>query len=164
VHHGNLIIQSNRQAAKSRSVPAMLAADRCGAAGVETALILPVLSVLLMGMFDYGQLAYQTMQVSAAAHAGADYALRNGWNLTAVQSAVTSATAMPVSASPAPTLSKACVVSGAIVVTTGSTCTSGGTPGSYVIVNAQATFSPLVSWSALALPSTITAQAAVRIQ
>jgi Flp pilus assembly protein TadG len=163
VHHGDTIIQSN-QRTKSLSVLAAWAMDRRGAAGVEMALILPVLSVLLMGMFDYGQLAYQTMQVSAAAHAGADYALHNGWNLTAVQSAVTSATALSVSASPAPTLSKACVVGGTIVVTAGSACASGGTPGSYVIVNAQAPFSPLVSWSGLALPSTITAQAAVRIQ
>jgi len=41
-------------------------ADRCGAAGVEFALLLPVLVTLLIGMFDYGALAYQTMQVSAA--------------------------------------------------------------------------------------------------
>jgi Flp pilus assembly protein TadG len=144
---------------------ASLRADRRGAAGVEFALLLPVLTLLLMGMFDYGQLAYQTMQVSAAAHAGADYALRNGWNLSAVQSAVTNATTLAsVAASPAPTLSKACVISGAIVATAGSSCASGGTPGSYAIIYAQAPFSPLVTWSALSLPTTITAQAAVRIQ
>ncbi len=142
-----------------------LAAARSGAAGVEFALLLPVLVLLLMGMFDYGALAYQTMQVSAAAHAGADYALHSGWNLTAVQSAVTNATPLAsVSATPAPTLSLGCITSGALVVTTGTSCPSGGTPGHFVIVNAQAPFSPLVAWSALALPSTITAKAVVRIQ
>ena len=138
---------------------------RSGAAGVEFALLLPVLVLLLMGMFDYGALAFQTMQVAAAAHAGADYALHNGWNLTAVQNAVTGATTLPsVSATPTPALSKGCITSGALVITTGSTCPSGGTPGSFAVVNAQAPFSPLVAWSALALPSTITAQAVVRIQ
>jgi Flp pilus assembly protein TadG len=142
-----------------------LARARSGAAGVEFALLLPALVLLLMGMFDYGALAYQTMQVAAAAHAGADYALHSGWNLTAVQSAVTNATTLAsVSATPAPTLSQGCITNGSLVITTGTSCPSGGTPGSYVVINAQAPFSPLVTWSALALPSTITAKAVVRIQ
>ena len=150
-----------------RKTPAStgLARARSGAAGVEFALLLPALVLLLMGMFDYGALAFQTMQLSAAAHAGADYALRNGWNLTAVQNAVTNATTLAsVSATPTPALSQGCITSGALVITTGSSCPSGGTPGSYAVINAQAPFSPLIAWSALALPTTITAQAVVRIQ
>ncbi len=141
-----------------------IVADRAGAAGLEFALILPVLVLMLMGVFDYGALAYQTMQVSAAAHAGADYALRNGWNQTGVQNAVTGATTLTISASPAPALSKGCITNNALVITTGSSCPSGGTPGSYVVVNAQSSFSPMLAWSALSFPSTITAQAAIRIQ
>jgi Flp pilus assembly protein TadG len=139
-------------------------ADRTGAVGLEFALLLPAMVLLLMGMFDYGSLSYQTMEVTAAAHAGADYALHNGWNATAVQTAVTSATGLSVTASPAPALSKACVTNNALVVTTGTTCPSGGAPGNYAIVNAQAPFTPLVSWSAFVMPSTISAQAAVRLQ
>ncbi len=139
--------------------------DRRGTSGTEFALLMPILTVLLMGIFDYGSLAYDSMQVSAAAHAGADYALHNGWSATGVQTAVTGATTLPqVSATPAPQLTAACIVSGAVVATTGSTCAGGGTPGSYVVVNAQAPFTPLLSWAAFALPSTISAQATVRIQ
>jgi len=137
---------------------------RTGAAGVEFALLLPTLSLLLMGVFDYGALAYQTMQVAAAAHAGADYALRNGWNQTGVQNAVTGATALTVSASPAPALSKGCISNNALVITTSATCSSGLASGSYVVVNARSPFSPLLAWSGLSFPSTITAQAVVRIQ
>ena len=137
---------------------------RTGVAGVEFALLLPVLTLLLMGTFDYGALAYQTMQVAAAAHAGADYALRNGWSRTGVQNAVTGATSLAVSASPAPALSKGCISNNALVITTSSTCPSGSASGSYVVVNAQSPFSPLLPWSGLSFPSTITAQAAVRIQ
>jgi Flp pilus assembly protein TadG len=138
--------------------------DRRGVAGVEFALALPVLVLLLVGMFDYGALAFQTMEVSAAAHAGADYAMHNGWNSSAIQTAVTNATGLPVTASPAPQLSNGCLSGNTVVFTTGSSCSSGVTPGSYVIVNAQTPFTPLVAWSALALPTTLSAQAVVRIQ
>lgn len=138
--------------------------DKGGASAVEFAIVLPVLILLLIGMFDYGALAFQTMEVSAAAHAGADYAIHNGWNSSAIQTAVTSATGLTVTASPAPQLSNGCLSGNTLVFTTGSTCTSGGTPGSYVIVNARTPFSPLVAWSALPLPTTLSAQAVVRIQ
>jgi Flp pilus assembly protein TadG len=141
--------------------------DANGAAGTEFALLLPVLIALLMGIFDYASLAYKTMQVSSAAQAGADYALFNasgGWNATNVQTAVTSATGLTVSATPAPQLEVACVTNGALVVTAASTCPSGATPGAYAVVNAQATFTPIIAWSNYVMPSTIKAQAVVRIQ
>ena len=141
-----------------------LAGDRRGVAGVEFALALPVLMLLLVGMFDYGTLAFQTMEITAAAHAGADYAMHNGWNASAIQTAVTSATSLSVTASPAPQLSNGCLSGNTVVFTTGSSCSSGGTPGSYVIVNAQTPFTPLVAWSGLTLPTTLSAQAVVRIQ
>ena len=141
-----------------------IVADRRGAAILEFALILPVVVALLVGMIDYGMLAYQTMEVSAAAHAGAEYALHYGWNTTGIQSAVTSATTLTVSANPAPQLKTACVTAGAVVVTAGTTCSSGAAAGSYVQVNAQATFTPIITWSSFAMPSTIAAQAMIRIQ
>lgn len=141
-----------------------LAADRCGAAAVEFALVLPVLILLLIGMFDYGALAFQTMEVQAAAHAGADYAIHNGWNSSGIQTAVTGATTLTITASPAPQLSNGCLSGNTVVFTTGSSCSSGGAPGSYVIVNAQTAFSPMIAWSALSLPTTVSAQAVVRIQ
>lgn len=138
--------------------------DRNGASGVEFALLLPTLVLLLMGVFDYGSLAYQTMQVSAAAHAGAGYALHNGWNASAIQSAVTSATPLTIVATPAPQLATACITNGAMVATNAASCTGGATPGTYVVVNAQAAFTPMVAWNGLLMPMTITAQATVRIQ
>jgi Flp pilus assembly protein TadG len=139
-------------------------ADSRGAAAVEFALLLPVLVTLVIGMSDYGALIYQSMQVSAAAHAGALYALRNGYSAGAIQTAVVGATTLTVTASPAPQLVKACVIGGAVVVTAGSTCPSGGAPGSYVIVNAQAAVTPIVAFTAFVMPSTLSSQAMIRIQ
>ena len=137
-----------------------------GAAGVEFALLLPTLIVLLIGALDVGTLVFEQMQVNAAAHAGALYALRYGWNLAGVQAAVTGSTGLTVTASPAPQTVKGCIVSGVFTVqsNTTTTCTGGGTPGSYVQVNAQAAVSPLIVWSAIVMPTTLTAQAVIRIQ
>ena len=143
---------------------ARLANHRGGAAGVEFALLLPALILLLIGAVDVGTVTYQEMQVTAAAHAGAQYALRYGWNQTAIQTAVTGSTPLTVTATPAPQLIKACVVSGVITIVAGSTCSGGGSPGNYVQVSAQAAVSPLIVWSAIAMPSTLSAQAIVRIQ
>jgi Flp pilus assembly protein TadG len=140
-------------------------ADRSAAAGVEFALMLPPLVLFLIGIVDVGSLAYQQTEVSAAAHAGALYAIRNGGSsLTNIASAVTSATPLTIQATPAPQLVTACVSGGSLVATTATTCAGGGTPGAYIQVNAQATFTPLVAWSGLSLPSTLTAQAMVRTQ
>jgi len=143
--------------------PRDLLADRRGTLAIEFALLLPALVLLLMGVFDYASLSYDTMEVNAAAHAGADYALRNGWNSSGVQTAVTSSTTIAVTATPAPTLSSGCIVNGALQTTTSTTCPSGGTPGSYAIVNAKTSFTPLAIWSSFVMPSTISAQAAVRL-
>jgi Flp pilus assembly protein TadG len=138
-------------------------ADRAGSASVEFALLLPLLSTLVVGMIDYTQLAYQSMEVGAAAHAGADYALHSGFSSSGIAGAVTAATGLAISASPAPLLSTACVTGGAIVTTVASTCPSGGAPGSYVSVAARASFTPFLAWASFGMPSTLSAQAMVRI-
>jgi Flp pilus assembly protein TadG len=75
-------------------------AESRGSAAVEFALLLPFLVTLVLGMSDYGALIYQSMQVAAAAHAGALYALRNGYSAGAIQTAVAGATNLTVTASP----------------------------------------------------------------
>jgi Flp pilus assembly protein TadG len=146
-----------------------LLADRSGAAAVELALLLPTMVMLVIGMVDVGALAYQQMQVTAAAHAGALWALQNATsggnvNLTSVSAAVTGSTGLTVTADPAPTRFTACVSGGAVTATTGSSCASGGTPRWYVQVNAQASVSPIIAWATITTPTTLKATALVRIQ
>lgn len=141
-------------------------ADKSGAAGVEFALMAPALTLFLIGIVDVGSLAYQKSEVSAAAVAGAQYAIRNGGDLTNIASAVTSATPLTVSATPAPQQIYACVSDGALTVVAGanSTCAGGGTPGTYIQVSAQATYKPIVNWDTLSMPGTLSATSMVRIQ
>jgi Flp pilus assembly protein TadG len=139
--------------------------NRDGAAGVEFALMLPTMVLFVIGIVDVGALTYEQTEVSAAAHAGAQYAIRNGGgSLTNIASAVTGATSFTVLATPAPQQVKACVSGNSLVVTAGTTCAGGGTPGTYIQVNAQATYTPLISFGTLSMPTALSAQAMVRTQ
>jgi Flp pilus assembly protein TadG len=135
---------------------------------VEFALLLPTLVMLLIGIVDIGALTYEQMQVSAAAHSGALYALHyasgGSVNLTNVAAAVTGSTGLTVAATPAPTQFQGCVSGGSVITAVGATCTGGGAPYPYVQVNAQASVSPVIAWASIVTPATLKAVAVVRIQ
>jgi Flp pilus assembly protein TadG len=158
--------------------------DARGAAAIELALTAPFVILLLMGIFDFGNLAFTMMQVEAAAHAGAQYAL--GTTFTSTSCAATGATSIAAAEQTATTLGTAitttpptgstgvtaaaptcgfsgCVSSGLLVSQT-TTCPAGDPPGTYAVAYAQTTFTPLLSWAAFAFPSKLTATAVMRYQ
>lgn len=138
--------------------------DRRGAAAAEFALILPVLTLLLAGLIDGSRLIVGSMQVKAAAQAGADYAQRRGWDAPAITAAVVNATPLAVTADPAPSLLTACVSGLSITATTATSCGSGGgAPGRYVTVAAKAPFKALAPWPGFIMPKSVAAQATVRL-
>jgi Flp pilus assembly protein TadG len=144
-----------------------------GAAIVEFALILPFLILLMIGLFDLGFGAYQSMQVHAAAEAGAQYALRHNWDATAIATAVTSATGTgAIAATPAPSRVCGCPDGGTFTVVAtwavdhcvpSVTCASGSSPGVYASVSARLTYSPVLSYPGLPDPLTLSGQAYRRI-
>ena len=147
-----------------RHIAALLRA-RDGNAAVEFSLAVPVLAIIFVPLVDIGMAVYQKMQVQDAAQAGAQYAMLHGWNSSAIQTAVTSATALSVSASPAPSKSCGCPDSSAVTAAAcGSTCSDGRTAGTYVTVSAQATYAPLLPYPLLGSSVTLAAQATARIQ
>jgi len=138
--------------------------ERSGAAAVELALLAPVMILILAGLVDAGRLATRRMQVRAAAQAGADYVLKKGWDQAAVQAAVTSATSLPVTATPAPTVSTGCVTGLSIVAAAGATCPSGTSTGQFAVIRAQTSFTPVMPWPGLSSPTVLDARALVRVQ
>jgi hypothetical protein len=136
-----------------------------GAAVAEFAMLLPVFLLLISGLYDGARLIYGALQVHAAAQAGASWARKNGWDLQGVTDAVAASSSIAVSATPAPQLAVGCLSGKAIVGANAQGQCPGGQPaGGYVLVTAQAPFSPQAPWPAAFWPAVIRAQATVRVQ
>lgn len=144
--------------------------DTCGGAALEFALALPILVGVLIPTIDLGMGFYAQMRVQTAAQAGAEYAIVYGWkngaNVSAIENAVTSATTLAsVVASPAPAQACGCASGTSISpISCGSTCPDGAASGSYVTVNAQSPYAPLIPYPIIGSSITLIAQATARIQ
>lgn len=138
---------------------------REGGAAVEFSVAAPVLAIIFVPLIDIGMAVYQQMQVQDAAQAGAQYAMLHGWNSSAIQTAVTNATGLSVTASPTPSKSCGCPDGSSVsAAACGSTCPDGLTAGTYVTVGAQATYVPLLPYPTMGSSLTLSAQATARIQ
>jgi Flp pilus assembly protein TadG len=140
--------------------------DEKGTAAIEFGLVGTMLSVLLLGLIDFGMGYWEQIQVGNAARAGGQYAIFNGWSSAGITTAVTSATSLSaIAATPAPTQSCGCpsASAGITAATCGSSCTGGGTAGTYVTVKAQAAYSTIFPFPGIANPLTLTASMTVRI-
>ena len=136
-----------------------------GGAIIEFALIMPFLVLLAVGLCDLGFAVYNSMQVQAAAEAGAQYAVRHTWDATAVAAAVTGATGTGgISATPAP--SEVCACPGGGVLTQigcTSTCPSGDPPGTYASVSALLLYQTVLPYPGLPATLTLAGQAYRRL-
>ena len=139
--------------------------DEKGTAAIEFGMVGTMLSLLLLGMVDFGMGYWEQIQVGNAARAGAEYAIFKGWNQSGITTAVTSATSLSsISATPAPTQSYGCPsVSAITTAASGASCTGGGTAGSYVTVNAKASYTTLFTYPGVTNPLTLTASVTVRV-
>jgi len=61
--------------------------SECGSGLVELALVLPVLSILFLGVADFGQAYYMAIEVSHAAHSAALYGSQNPIDIAGMKSA-----------------------------------------------------------------------------
>jgi Flp pilus assembly protein TadG len=153
----------------SKRIGLLAAVD--GVSTIEFAVIASMLATLVIGMLDFGMGLWQQMEVGNAARAGAEYAAKYGYNSTGIQSAVTSATSLSsISASPAPSEQCGCPTTSAVTFFSPaqsppcntSTCASGSTPNTYIVVSAQATYTPVVPFPGFT-SATLTATALARL-
>ena len=132
---------------------------------VEFALTAPLLIGMLIPLADLGLGIAKNTQLHNAAQAGAQFAFVNGWNSTAIQNAVTSATTLsPIEVLPAPTQSCGCPTGTAVApVSCGSVCPDGANAGTYVTVNARSSYTPILPYPVLGSTVTLVATSMVRI-
>lgn len=138
-----------------------------GAAAIEFAIIGALLAFLVIGVADFSGGFIAKMQVGNAARAGAEYALANGWDQTAIQAAITNATSwQSISANPAPSQFCGCPngTGGIASATCGSSCSGSGSAGTYVTSNATANYSTLFAWPGLQQNYTFNSSLTVRIK
>ena len=137
-----------------------------GVSAVEFAFVAGILSMLLLGICDFGLGFWEQMQVANAARAGAEYAVKNGYNSTNIQTAVVNATNLSgIQANPAPSTSCGCsnAATGVTAATCGTTCPDGGTTGTFVTVSAQVSYRTLFAWPGISNPMTLASSATVRL-
>lgn len=140
-----------------------------GIASVEFALLTPLLAILLAGLVEIGITVIQTLQVQAAAEAGALYAANHGTSsLANINLAVTSATGTTgITAAPTATAYCGCPSTTGIAsqgADCSTLCPDGKLPSHYAKVNASITHTPLISLLHLPLPATITRSVVIRVQ
>ncbi len=158
---------------------AALVRDRRGMSAVEFGVAAPIFLGVLMPVVDLGRAYSQQIQTRQAVQAGALYASVNMYNTgtwsTNVSNAVTNSTTLAVS----PTVgaetcgcpnSTSTDISSHDTLTTcgrtngGTDCSDGSAPGYYVTITGTLSYSPVMPYSILADPTTLSAQAVVRIQ
>jgi Flp pilus assembly protein TadG len=143
-----------------------------GGAMVEFTVFAPILLTMAIYTMDFGLLMFSKMEVQNAAQAGAQYAIaNNGYDSTAISSAVTNATKFTAVT---PTSSQFCGCPSATKVKICSpscdTCNAGtcavSVQGSYVTVTATptTTYTPFISFGLLTGSADISATSTVRIR
>src|SRR3982074_1605259 len=120
---------------------------------------------MLIPMVDLGLGISKNTQLHNAAQAGAQYALVNGWDGTAIQTAGTTATKLsPIEALPAPSQSCGCPTGTTVTtVACGSVCSDGANAGTYVTVNARSSYAAVLPYPLLGSSVTLVATSIVRI-
>ena len=145
---------------------ARAAGSTSGAAAIEFGIVVPLLALVVPCVIDLGFGIYYKMQVEDAAQIGAQWAIRNGFDASAISTAVTAATnSSAISASPTPTTFCGCATSSSIsTATCGSTCAGGAQAGTYASVSAQRTYNTILSYPIFPSSYNFTATATARLQ
>lgn len=131
-----------------RSLTGKLAAlaklSRRGAAAVEFALLLPVVLAGLTGVANYGLATYEKMELVSAARAGAQMAIRDRENTSAIQQTTVDSTSLNITTSDV-SVSNTCRCADIdAVATCGTTCTNLDPTQFYTTVTVTKTFDPVV--------------------
>jgi Flp pilus assembly protein TadG len=172
---GLRVARSGRGAiAASYSALVNIIAETKGVSAVEFGLVTPILLGLLSPLIDIGLAYSQQIKLRHAAEAGAQYASLNTWSsstVAAIQTATNSATPLSVTWAAPPTEFCGCPNGSNTQITNTGNPPCSGTPsgcsepaGYYVTFTVTSNYTPVMPFSVLSNPTTLTAQPVVRVQ
>jgi Flp pilus assembly protein TadG len=150
----NDILSHPARSARSRT--------RSGNAAVEFALIAPVAMLMLVGVTDYGMAVYDRMQLSSAVRAGIQYAMHHSANPATIEQVVMSALTIDHSAVTV-TAAQVCECPGGAAAECDETCADGARR-TFIRIDATQQHDALFTYPGISNPTTLQAQAFVRIQ
>jgi Flp pilus assembly protein TadG len=138
---------------------------RCnsGSVAVSTALIAPLLILMISGVVDLGRAAYDATSLAGAVRAGGQYALRAPNDDAGIKLAVKTASTLSDGTVTVTTQQFCECPDGTSTNCSASTCGS-VTMRKFVRVSATLPFSKIMTSSAIVVPSSLSAQAVVRTQ
>ncbi len=121
-----------------------LASCRRGAAAVEFALMATVIAAMLTGIADYGMAQFDRMELESAARAGAQMALKDREDTTAIRNAAVNATNLTITTNNVtPTESYACNDGTSVNASTDS-CADGDPLQYFMTVTVAETFTLMI--------------------
>lgn len=141
------------------------ARNTSGAAAIEFGVVVPLLVLMVTATIDIGFGVYRKIQLEGAAQAGAEWAIRNGFDANGISNAVTSATKASITASPSPVQFCGCATGSSVnPVACGTPCSGGALAGTYATVSAQLTYNTTLNYSVVPSTYNFGAQSTVRLQ
>ena len=133
---------------------------RRAAAAVEFALIVPVILAALTGLAGFGLVVYQNMQLTNAAQAGAQLAVIDSSNPTAIETAVVNATSLPITSANV-VITEFCECADGSAAACGSTCPLDGRTARGMLTVTVTMDADILFWGGAV---TLTQSATVRTQ
>lgn len=121
-----------------------------GIAGIEFGLLAPILLTIVVGIVDFGMAAYVKREAQAAAQAGVQFALIEGWEPTAIEAVVAASSTLDAPAIWVEKVFACAGATGLVFVSEGAGC-AGGPAGTYVRVTVQADFTPMLPLEGLSV-------------
>jgi hypothetical protein len=139
-----------------------LARCRAGTATIETAAMLPLFAVLLAGLFDFGTGVMNAMALSAAARAGAQYALSQPTDTAGIAAVVAAATRLDP-ASLTITATSTCECPGGGSVGCGGSCGPRTLVHRFVSVRVTQPFTSILPYPGFMRPAHLSGTAVLRV-
>jgi Flp pilus assembly pilin Flp len=144
-----------------RALLRRLARNESGNIIVELALLVPVLLMLLAGLFDFGSAGYTLTSLRSAARTGAEYVSRTG-DVAGVTTAVKSAANLDATATVIPMTFCECL--GGVAATCGSICADGNGAYEFISVAVRGPHKTLIPYPFLPNDLTFEGRAILRVK
>lgn len=143
--------------------PHILSKSAEGNIAVEMALVLPLMTMLLGGIYQYASGVAQTMSLTRAARAAAQYAMENPSDTTGIQNAAQNAGNL-TAANLSVTTTTYCMCSDGTSVSCSGTCAADTNPEQYVSVTITQPYTPPLHYNGMSTPSTLRGSAVMRVR